>query len=78
MDVKTGKEVWSKQVADNKSGYYMSLAPLAADGKMMVGASGGEMGIRGFVAAFQAETGEEIVENLHRARSRRAGQRDLA
>ncbi len=60
IDVKTGKEVWSKQVADNKSGYYMSLAPLAADGKIMVGASGGEMGIRGFVAAFQAETGEEI------------------
>jgi alcohol dehydrogenase (cytochrome c) len=60
LDVKTGKEVWSKQVADNKSGYYMSLAPLAADGKIMVGCSGGEMGIRGFVAAFQAETGEEI------------------
>ena len=38
----------------------MSLAPLAADGKIMVGCSGGEMGIRGFVAAFQAETGEEI------------------
>jgi alcohol dehydrogenase (cytochrome c) len=60
IDVKTGKEVWSKQVANNKSGYYMSLAPLAADGKIMVGCSGGEMGIRGFVAAFQAETGEEI------------------
>jgi len=60
IDVKTGKEVWSKQVADNKSGYYMSLAPLAADGTIMVGCSGGEMGIRGFVAAFQAETGEEI------------------
>ena len=60
IDVKTGKEVWSKQVADNKSGYYMSLAPVVADGKIMVGCSGGEMGIRGFVAAFQAETGEEI------------------
>ncbi|MEO8051618.1 MAG: PQQ-dependent dehydrogenase, methanol/ethanol family [Acidobacteriota bacterium] len=60
LDVKTGKEVWSKQVADNKSGYYMSLAPLAADGKILVGCSGGEMGIRGFVAAFQAQTGEEM------------------
>ena len=60
IDVKTGKEVWSKQVADNKAGYYMSLAPLAARGSIMVGASGGEMGIRGFVAAFQAETGEEL------------------
>ena len=60
LDAKTGKEVWTKQVADNKSGYYMSLAPLVADGKVMVGASGGELGIRGFVAAFQAETGEEL------------------
>jgi alcohol dehydrogenase (cytochrome c) len=60
IDAKTGKEAWSKQVADNKAGYYMSLAPLAVDGKVMVGCSGGEMGIRGFVAAFQAETGEEL------------------
>src|SRR6202790_1552094 len=54
IDVKTGKEVGSKQVADNKSGYYMSLAPLAADGKIMVGCSGGEMGIRGFVSFFHS------------------------
>ena len=39
-------------------GYYMTLAPLVADGKVMVGASGGELGIRGFVAAFDAETGK--------------------
>ena len=38
----------------------MSLAPLVADGKVMVGASGGELGIRGFVAAFDAETGKEL------------------
>jgi len=36
----------------------MTLAPLVADGKVMVGASGGELGIRGFVAAFDAETGK--------------------
>jgi alcohol dehydrogenase (cytochrome c) len=44
-------------VGDNSQGYYMSLAPLVADGKVIVGASGGELGIRGFVAAFDAETG---------------------
>ena len=38
----------------------MSLAPLVADGKVMVGASGGEMGVRGFVAAFDAETGKQV------------------
>ena len=60
LDAKTGKEVWTTKVADNKNGYYMSLAPLVADGKVMVGASGGEFGVRGFVAAFDAETGKEL------------------
>ena len=36
----------------------MSLAPLVADDKVMVGVSGGELGVRGFVAAFDAETGK--------------------
>ncbi len=60
IDAKTGKEVWTKSVADNQTGYYMTLAPLVAGGTVMVGASGGELGIRGFVAAFQADTGEEL------------------
>ena len=38
----------------------MSLAPLVADGKVMVGASGGEFGMRGFVAAFDVDTGKEL------------------
>ena len=59
LDAKTGKEVWTTTVADNKSGYYISLAPLVAGGKIMVGASGGEFGIRGFVAAFDPDTGKE-------------------
>jgi len=60
LDAKTGKEVWSTKVADSVIGYYFSLAPLVADGKVMVGASGGENGIRGFVAAFSPEDGKEI------------------
>src|SRR5215467_2796879 len=60
LDAKTGKEVWATTVADNKSGYYISLAPLAASGKIMVGASGGEFGIRGFVAAYDPDTGKEL------------------
>ena len=57
---RTGREVWTTKVDDNRNGYYMSLAPLVADGKVIVGASGGELGIRGFVAAFDLETGKEL------------------
>ena len=60
LDAKTGKEVWTTEVADNRSTYYMTLAPLVAGGAVMVGASGGEFGIRGFVAAFHPETGKEL------------------
>jgi alcohol dehydrogenase (cytochrome c) len=59
LDARTGKEIWTTTVADNKSGYYMSVAPLVADGKVMVGASGGELGVRGFVAAFDVASGRE-------------------
>lgn len=59
LDAKTGKVLWTKPVEDWKHGYYMTLAPLAAKGKIMVGASGGETGVRGFVAAYDAKTGKE-------------------
>ena len=38
----------------------MTMAPLIANGKVLVGVSGGERGIRGFVAALDPETGEEL------------------
>ena len=38
----------------------MSLAPLGIDGKVLVGVSGGELGVRGFVAAYDAQTGKEL------------------
>jgi alcohol dehydrogenase (cytochrome c) len=60
LDAKTGKEVWTVKVADYKNGYYMSLMPLVADGKVMLGTSGGELGVRGFVAAYDAENGKEL------------------
>src|SRR5688572_3301580 len=60
LDAKTGRELWQKEVADNKAAYYTTLAPLVADGKVMIGASGGETGIRGFVAAFDPNTGNEL------------------
>jgi len=60
LDARTGKEVWSATVGDNAKGYYISMAPLVADGKVLVGTSGGELGVRGFVSAFDAETGRQL------------------
>jgi alcohol dehydrogenase (cytochrome c) len=60
LDARTGAEVWTTKVAENKNGYYMSVAPLVADGKVIVGASGGELGIRGFIAAFDPDSGKEL------------------
>jgi alcohol dehydrogenase (cytochrome c) len=60
LNARTGEEVWTTRVADNASGYYMSLAPLVADGRVMIGTSGGELGIRGYVAAYDVETGREM------------------
>ncbi|MGD8324687.1 MAG: PQQ-dependent dehydrogenase, methanol/ethanol family [Gammaproteobacteria bacterium] len=56
----TGTVIWETAVEDYNGGYYITMAPLAAHGRIMVGVSGGELGIRGFVAAFDAETGEQI------------------
>ena len=60
LDAKTGKELWAKKVQQYKRGQYMTLEPLVVDGKVMVGGSGGEFGIRGYVAAFDAEDGHEL------------------
>ncbi len=60
LDAKTGKVVWQTPVGDWKDGYYMTMAPLVEHGKVLVGVSGGEFGIRGFVAAFDTETGKPV------------------
>jgi alcohol dehydrogenase (cytochrome c) len=59
LDATTGQPVWQKSVADPAVGYAMTLAPLIVKNKVIVGVAGGEYGIRGFIAAFDAATGEE-------------------
>ena len=59
LDATTGEKVWDTPVQDNSFGYYITMAPLAIDGKILVGTSGGELGIRGFVVALDAESGTE-------------------
>lgn len=56
----TGRRVWIRRVGDWRDGYTMTLAPLFYDGLVIVGVSGGDIGIRGFIAAYDASTGERV------------------
>jgi len=58
LDAKTGKVLWEKQIADPELGYSETMAPVAADGKILIGTNGGEYGVRGFVKAYDARNGE--------------------
>ena len=60
LDAKTGKVVWDTKVQDYKKGQYLTLMPLIIDGKVIVGGSGGELGVRGYVVAYDADTGKEL------------------
>ncbi len=60
LDAKTGKVVWDTKVQDYKKGQYMTLMPMVVNGKVVVGGSGGEFGVRGYVVAYDANTGKEL------------------
>ena len=59
LDANTGKVVWETQVADPSHGYSLSLAPLIVNRSVVVGVAGAEYAIRGFLAAYDAETGKK-------------------
>lgn len=60
IDAKTGRSLWNVAVGDPKLGYSITMAPLVVKDKVLVGVGGGEFGIRGFIAAFDALTGKEV------------------
>ena len=60
LDAKTGGIVWQTDIADPTLGYSETMAPTAVDGKILIGASGGDFGIRGFFRAYDAQTGKLI------------------
>ena len=60
LDAKSGVERWSVPVGDNKMGHAITAAPLVVGGKVIVGISGGEAGIRGFLDAYDAMTGKQL------------------
>jgi len=57
LDANTGKQRWIVKVADYRDGYTMTGAPLALGDRVVVGVAGGEFGVRGFLAAFDAAEG---------------------
>ena len=70
LDAKTGKPVWKVQVAKPEAGYSLMHAPLVVKDKVIMGTAGGEFGIRGFIAAYDAGTGKEAVALQHHPRAR--------
>jgi alcohol dehydrogenase (cytochrome c) len=59
IDAKTGGPLWNIEVGDPRQAYSLTLAPLVVKDMVIVGVGGGEYGIRGFIAAYDAETGRE-------------------
>jgi alcohol dehydrogenase (cytochrome c) len=60
LDAATGAPRWETKVADATEGYSITVAPLAVGDLVIVGVSGGEFGVRGFLAAYAADTGKQV------------------
>lgn len=58
LDMKTGSVVWDATLEDYKTGYAATLAPIVVKDKVIVGVAGGEYGIRGFIDAYDAQSGK--------------------
>jgi lanthanide-dependent methanol dehydrogenase len=57
VDATSGKEIWRTKLAEINKGETITMAPLVAGGKVLVGNSGGEFGVRGWIAALDAGSG---------------------
>ncbi|MFL6200720.1 MAG: methanol/ethanol family PQQ-dependent dehydrogenase [Thermoanaerobaculia bacterium] len=60
VDAVTGKEVWKTRLGDINKGETITMAPLVVKGKVLVGNSGGEMGVRGWLTALDAGSGRVV------------------
>jgi len=60
IDAKSGKLLWDSVVADAKQNFSITMSPNVFKDKVIVGTAGGDMGIRGYIAAFDANTGKEV------------------
>ena len=59
IDAKSGKLLWDSVVADAKQNFSITMSPNVFKDKVIVGTAGGDMGIRGYISAFDAKTGKE-------------------
>lgn len=60
LDAATGNKVWETVMADIGQGYSATIAPQVAGGKAIVGISGGDFGVRGFIDAYDLDTGRQL------------------
>jgi alcohol dehydrogenase (cytochrome c) len=60
LDMKTGKVVWESEIADYRQGYASTGAPIVVNDKIITGIAGGEFAIRGFLDAYDVNTGTRI------------------
>jgi PQQ-dependent dehydrogenase (methanol/ethanol family) len=60
VDAGSGQEVWRTKLGEIQKGETITMAPLVADGKVIVGNSGGEMGVRGWIAALDEGSGRLV------------------
>ncbi|HEX4683802.1 MAG TPA: PQQ-dependent dehydrogenase, methanol/ethanol family, partial [Gemmatimonadaceae bacterium] len=60
VDAATGTELWRVKMADLDRGETITMAPIVVKGKVIVGSSGGEMGVRGWIAALDLGSGKEV------------------
>ena len=60
LDAKTGQPVWSVPTVDNAKNYTITGAPRVFDGKVLIGNGGAEVGVRGYVSAYDAESGAQL------------------
>jgi alcohol dehydrogenase (cytochrome c) len=60
LDATTGAVKWNVHVDENNRGYAITGAPRVLNGKIIVGISGGDVGIRGYVDAYDAQTGQRL------------------
>lgn len=65
LDVESGKPVWQTQLGDINKGESLTMAPLIAGGKVLVGVSGGEFGVRGWLTALNLADGSRAWRAYH-------------
>ncbi len=60
LDRRTGKPVWSKVTVDQSKPYTITGAPRVIDGRVIIGNGGAELGVRGYITAYDAATGKQL------------------